>query len=283
MTDELPQLPRRARDSHKGDFGRAVLAGGSRGMTGAIALAGVAALRGGAGLVTLAVPDCCLEVVAGFEPCYMTVPVPCDQAGRFSAAAFDALPPLLARATAAAIGPGLGRSDSLTRGVRACYASLASPLVVDADALNALAAHPDGLAGPGGPRIITPHPGEWDRLCPTAGRTTQEREERAIEVAARLQIVVVLKGHRTLITDGTRSAHNQTGNPGMATGGVGDVLTGLITALLCQGLGPWEAARLAVHVHGLAGDLAARQLTEVAMVASDLLRVLPAAFAQLSV
>ena len=183
---------------------------------------------------------------------------------------------------AIAIGPGLGRSAELNRWVRRCYGSLEAPMVVDADALNALAVQPQALSEPGGPRIITPHPGEWARLCPALAGSDGDREQQAVRLAAELRVVVVLKGHRTLVTDGERTAHNETGNPGMATGGTGDVLTGVITALLAQGLPPWEAARLGVHVHGLAGDLAARQLTQVAMVASDLLRFLPGAFEQLA-
>ena len=279
--NDLPRLARRAADSHKGDFGRALVVGGSRGMSGAIAMAGMATLRGGAGLVKLAVPDVCLETVASFEPSYMTLPLPCDRAGRIAAAAKESINELAPDFTCIACGPGLGRSDELTELVAWMYRSLEQPVVFDADALNALAAHARRLADPAGPRIITPHPGEFRRLISDGKPALGELPARAVELAAQHKIIVVLKGHRTLITDGHREARNNTGNPGMATGGSGDVLTGLITALVCQGLAPFEAAQLAVYIHGLAGDLAAEQVGQVSLIASDLLRYLPAAFLQL--
>ena len=269
-TDNIPRLPPRADDSHKGHYGRALLIGGSRGMTGAIALTGMSTLRSGAGLATLAVPGVCLECVAGLDPCYTTIPLPCDPQGRVAEEAREQLIELAGRFTAAALGPGLGRGDGLDRLVRTLYTTLTLPMVCDADALNALAQHPDGLSSPGGPRIMTPHPGEFNRLTGGSASGPKEREELAHELARSHGIVMVLKGHRTLVTDGTHHQHNQTGNPGMATGGAGDVLTGVITALLCQGLGPWDAARLAAHVHGLAGDCAARRLSMVAMTARDI-------------
>jgi NAD(P)H-hydrate epimerase len=154
-------------------------------------------------------------------------------------------------------------------------------MVVDADGLNALAAQPDALALPGGPRVITPHPGEFQRLCGAGAHDPAAQESRAVEVARAARIIVVLKGHHTLVTDGRRSVRNTTGNPGMATAGSGDVLTGIITALLGQGLGPWDAARLGVHMHGLAGDIAARELTQWAMTARDIVTRLPQAWKEL--
>jgi NAD(P)H-hydrate epimerase len=165
--------------------------------------------------------------------------------------------------------------------VRTLFTTLPCPLVVDADGLNALARCPEVLAAPGGPRILTPHPGEFRRLTSVPEADAQRQQNRAIELARQHQIVIVLKGHQTLVTDGTRSVGNRTGNPGMATGGAGDVLTGIVTALVGQGLGAWEAARLGTHVHGLAGDLAAQQRTQVALTARDLLEYLPAAWRQL--
>jgi len=280
----LPRLPARQPDSHKGDFGTALLIGGSRGMAGSIALAGMAALRGGAGLVRLAVPDVCLDTVASFEPSYMTAALPCDALGRIAAGSRAVLEPLLASATAIACGPGLSRSNDLTELVGWLYASVAQPAVFDADALNALSAQADVLARPGGPRVLTPHPGEFRRLIGGSFIGDSDRpprealENRAVELAARTGTVLVLKGHRTLVTDGRQRAHNITGNPGMATGGTGDVLTGLITALLCQGLSAFDAARLGTRIHGLAGDLAAAELGQTSLVASDLVRFLPAAF-----
>jgi NAD(P)H-hydrate epimerase len=277
--NELPRLPPRRPEAHKGDFGTALIVGGSRGMAGAAALAGMAALRGGAGLVRLAVPETVLDTVARFEPSYMTIPLPADAAGRIAAGALDRILEAAQPATAIACGPGLGRSFELDQIVVRLYQEIAKPMVFDADALNALAAESDVLAHPGGPRILTPHPGEFARLI---GKKLpgEEAQEAAIELAARCGIVVVLKGHRTLVTDGRRRALNATGNPGMATGGSGDVLTGLITALVCQKMEPFDAARLGVHLHGLAGDLAADDLSQVSLIASDLIQYLPEAFSE---
>jgi ADP-dependent NAD(P)H-hydrate dehydratase len=274
----LPKLAPRAPDSHKGDFGRALLIGGSRGMSGAIALAGMAALRGGAGLVTLAVPETCLDVVAGHEPSYMTIPLACDAEGRLTSAAAKKVDDSAAKATAVAIGPGLGQSPALVELVTGWYTSLAVPVVMDADALNALAQRRDVLSRPGGPRILTPHPGEFARLVDQRLSSREAQESLAHRYAMDWRAVIVLKGHHTLVTDGQKFAHNPTGNPGMATGGCGDVLTGVITALLCQGLSPFEAARLGAYIHGVSGDLAAAELGQVSMIASDLIRFLPAAF-----
>jgi hydroxyethylthiazole kinase-like uncharacterized protein yjeF len=274
----LPVLPPRAPDSHKGDFGRGLLIGGSIGMTGAISLAGYAALRSGAGLVQLAVPAPCLSTVAQFEPSYMTAPLPSDDDGRICITARHKLAALAEPATAVACGPGLGRSPSLTDLVGWLYTTLTQPAVFDADALNALADRSERLLNPGGPRVLTPHPGEFRRLSGvdrSAGR--EELEQLACDLAGRWRAVIVLKGHRTLITDGHRKAHNATGNPGMATGGTGDVLTGVITALLCQGLAAFEAAQLGAYLHGLAGDLAAAEFGQVSLIARDLVNQLPAA------
>jgi ADP-dependent NAD(P)H-hydrate dehydratase len=290
--DPLPRLPEREPVSHKGDYGRALLVGGSRGMSGAIALAGMATLRSGAGLVTLAVPRSVQDVVAAMEPSYMTFGL-LDDDGQIDRAAADAVIKLAAKATAVALGPGLGRSDALAELVAELYAAIAVPMVVDADALVALAERRDALARPGGPRVLTPHPGEFARLTgrspdaasQIASTNDRHRSEAASELAARDstgRTVAVLKGHRTIVADAHRASVNQTGNPGMATGGSGDSLTGIITGLMCQGLSPWDAARLGVHLHGLAGDLAARQLGQVSLIARDLIDYLPAAFRELS-
>jgi ADP-dependent NAD(P)H-hydrate dehydratase len=272
----LPTLPPRAPDSHKGTFGTALIIGGSRGMTGAVTLAGMAALRGGAGLVRLAVADRCLETVAAYEPSYMTAPLSCDADGRISGAAHARIVELARAATVVAIGPGLGRSPDLDRLVRQLYKEIALPMVCDADALNALSADRDALGQHAGPRVFTPHPGEFARLVGEEYPAV-ERDAAALELAARCNVVVVLKGHHTFVTDGRRHWHNSTGNPGMATGGSGDSLTGLITALACQHLEPYEAARLGVYLHGLAGDLAAKELGMPSLIASDIVRFLPAA------
>jgi ADP-dependent NAD(P)H-hydrate dehydratase len=277
MKTELPHLPPRAPDSHKGDFGRVLLIGGSRGMPGSISLAGMAALRSGAGLVTLAVPAACHSIVAGFEPSYMAAPMPDDSGGRLDAAALPEIRKLIERATVVAIGPGLGQSAEVTELVTTLFREVSAPMVVDADGLNALATRRYSLADHAGPRVLTPHPGEFARLTGKSG-PPKDRIEAATALAAQTSLVVLLKGHGTVITDGARHAINSTGNPGMATGGTGDVLTGIIAALLAQGLGPFEAAQLGAHIHGLAGDLAAAELGEVSLIASDLIRFLSKAF-----
>jgi NAD(P)H-hydrate epimerase len=282
MTTTLPRLPPREPTSHKGDFGRALLIGGSQGMAGAIALAGMAALRSGAGLVKLATPNACQATVAAFEPSLMTVSLPGDAHGRIAAWALPLLQQLAEEATVVACGPGLGRSDELVEVVGWLYQSLPQPMVVDADALNALAQQPEVLEKAGGPRVLTPHPGEFARLIGRDKFPPDQRESLARELANRTGAVVVLKGQRSVVTDGRQLAINTTGNPGMATGGTGDVLTGIITAIVCQGLSPYDAARLGVYVHGLAGDLAAADLGQVAMIASDLVAYLPQAWRQVS-
>ncbi len=276
-SDDLPRLPARDAEAHKGSFGSALVVGGSQGMAGAVALAGMAALRGGSGLVRLAVPETCQDSVAGFEPSYVTIALPADDDGRIAAAAEKPITELCEWATAVACGPGMGRSDELNELVGRLYQDIAKPMIVDADALNALATRPELLGKHAGPRILTPHPGEFARLVGVEKVPTDQRRSMAMELAGRSDAVVVLKGHRTVVTDGESTWINTTGNPGMATGGSGDVLTGLITALVCQGLSATDAARLGVHLHGLAGDLAAAELGQVSLIASDLIRFLPEA------
>lgn len=277
---QLPQLRTRATDSHKGTFGRVLIVGGSRGMTGAPSLSGIAALKSGAGLVTVAIPDPCLDAVAAHNMCYMTVPLPADKTGRISADASSELSDLAARSTSLGLGPGMSGGDGVATVVADLYANYAGPMVVDADALNALAALPDGLPAATGPRILTPHIGEFRRLMGKPDLTTEECRAAAQEFAAANNVILLLKGPGTLVSDGTLLFTNTTGNPGMATGGAGDVLTGVITALLGQGYSAIEAAALGAHIHGLAGDLAAQEIGQVSMNADDILAFLPQAFRQ---
>ena len=283
---DIATLVRRLSDrpaaAHKGDFGRALLIGGSRGMSGAIALAGKATLRSGAGLVTLAVPEKILATVASFEPSYMTAALPCDKVGRISDAAKATLEPFVESVTAIACGPGLGRGDGVRQLVAWLYESCPKPVVFDADALNALASLDSGLPKRVAPsessRILTPHPGEFARLVGRRIDDRGEQQQAAQQFAAQHNVVVALKGSGTIVTDGRQTAINATGNPGMATGGTGDVLTGMIVAMLCQGLAPFDAVRVAVHIHGRAGDLAAASLGQISLIASDLIEYLPQAF-----
>ena len=270
----LPTPAARQVDAHKGDFGRVLVIAGSRGMSGAACLAATAALRGGAGLVTAAIPQGIQALVAGFEPSYLTAGLPEDEQGRIKSSSKKLLFELLAAQDAAAIGPGLGQSLGLQELVGDVYESVAIPLVVDADALNLLARRPYLLKRATGsaPRVLTPHPGEFARLTGLESAVIQQdRERHAVDFARRNEVILVLKGHRTLITDGRRLAVNQTGNSGLATGGTGDVLTGVITALLAQKIPAFEAAQLGAHVHGLAGDQAAEEYSKPGMIASDLL------------
>jgi NAD(P)H-hydrate epimerase len=211
-----------------------------------------------------------------------------DENGQFAPTAADEIREFGQAADVIALGPGLGRREILTAFAQRLYREVRQPMVVDADALFALAEAPGMLERPGGPRVLTPHPGEFARL---AGNGISDSLIRSGEGSDRVTTatalarrdpngttVVVLKGHQTVVTDGAKFSINHTGNPGMATGGSGDVLTGIITALLCQGLTPFDAARLGTHVHGLAGDLAAAELGQVSLIASDLINFLPRAF-----
>jgi NAD(P)H-hydrate epimerase len=249
-------------------------------MAGAIAMAGLAAARVGAGLVRLAVPDRCLETVAAFSPCAMTIPLPDDDEGRIALPAAEVLEHRLAKSTCVALGPGLGQSRELQILVRRVLKRMTCPMVMDADGLNNLAEDAARVfAQCNAPVVITPHPGEWSRLCgvPAGDRTGQCRA--AVDFAQQTKVVVVLKGHRTLVTDGLSAVWNTTGTPAMATGGSGDVLTGAITALICQGMPPRDAAHLGVHVHGLAAEMAAEQLGAQVVLPTELIGFLPRALA----
>ena len=279
---DLPRLPPRLRDSSKRDYGRVLVVGGAAGMAGAPALAAMAAVRSGAGLVEAVVPNGVVTIAAGFDPCVMTRGLPDGPEGTFSAAAVD---PILTRARAAhaiAVGPGLGRSAQVRDLVARLWREIEVPGVFDADALFALGA--GGTAAPhAAPRIITPHAGELLRLlglepADERGRDRSWLEDRAAELAAAGDVTVVLKGPGTLVVDRHSAHRNDTGNPGMAKGGSGDVLTGIVAALLGQGLAPMAAARLGVWVHGRAGDAAAADIGEVSMTPRDLLDRLGPAF-----
>ena len=260
-----PKLPRRLPDSHKGTYGRVLVVAGSAGMAGAAVLAGSAALRGGAGLVTVACPAAIQDVVAIGNPCYTTFGFRSSQEVLDRAAACDVL----------AVGPGLGTQPYTAELVLALVLQLPDkPIVLDADGLNNLAPIPD-LRARSAPLVMTPHPGEFAKLLGTTTADVQaNREPLAVEFAKTHNVILLLKGHRTLVTDGDRIYTNATGNPGMATGGCGDVLTGLIAALIGQNLSAFDASCLGAHVHGRAGDLAAAEVGQTALIASDLLSYL---------
>jgi NAD(P)H-hydrate epimerase len=264
-------VPARAADSHKGDFGRVLVIAGSLGRSGAAHLAAIGALRSGAGLVTIATPKSCLPIVAAMAPEYMTEGLEETAAGTIDYAALDRV--LEFKADVIAVGPGLGQSPGTSAFVLGLVERAGVPLVIDADALNAFAGDPDRLIGRDGVDVvITPHPGEMARLLNTSVEAVQhDRLRHATEFAAHHRVHVVLKGHRTIIAGpDNRAFINLTGNSGMATGGTGDLLTGMIAAWFGQLLDAEAACKLAVYLHGAAGDLAEADEGDVALVAGDI-------------
>lgn len=263
--------PPRDQNTHKGDYGRILILAGSEGFTGAPSLAAKGALRTGAGLIFTGVPRTVYPIVAAKLDAPMVFPLP-DREGRLSADALDMILEKLETADACLLGPGMGRSTGVEALVLALIRRCRCPLVLDADGINAAAGHIDVLRGAACPVILTPHEGEFRRLtqAPETDRITG-----AIALARETGTIVLRKGHETVITDGSRTYVNRTGNAGMATGGSGDVLAGILAALLGQGVPPLEAAAAAAWLHGRAGDLAAGRLGQYAMGPLDLLEALP--------
>ena len=296
----LPALPRRSADAHKGDFGPVLVIGGSVGMVGAPALSALASLRSGAGLVTIAVPAGIQLAAVTLCPCATTLPLPETAAGQIDPDAslhlleehgwFDKRPDVVA------VGPGVGNGQvgyarSLWRLIDRFRCEAGVPVVIDADALNLVATNVESkplwrtLRHPN--TVITPHPGEmarWHGKTPAAIQADRERfaTETATAMGSDVDVnglpIVVLKGAGTIVTDGQSRYVNKTGNPGMATGGTGDVLTGVIAALMAQGMTRLDAAVLGVHLHGLAGDIAAKRHGQISLIATDLVGALPEAF-----
>lgn len=275
-------LRTRQRDAHKGTFGHVVVAGGSTGYSGAVVLAARAAVRGGAGLVTAAVPEHLVQVVDAGSIESMTLGLPKEGKGWSCVAVEPLLQTIVERASrgALALGPGLGLSDGARVLARQVVTRSAAPVVLDADGISAFAGDAKALLARDSDLVITPHPGELARLLGvSASAVVESRWEHARQAARETGAVVVLKGRQTLIADPALGTWvNPTGNPGMASGGSGDVLTGVIAALLAQGLDPPSAARLGVYAHGLSGDLAAERWGEISMAACDLVDELGAAF-----
>jgi len=272
----------RSSDSHKGDYGRVLIVAGSLGKTGAAHLAGISALRSGAGLVTIATPTSCLPLVAALAPEYMTLPL-AERDGDLDPDGIDAI--LETARDVLAVGPGLGQGPGVRAFMQRLLDVATMPLVIDADGLNAFAGDPDALSGrEGRPVIITPHPGELGRLVGMSAHEVQaSRVEIARNFASAQRLYVVLKGHRTLIvTPDEKVFINPTGNPGMATGGSGDVLTGMVAAWLAQLLDAEAACKLAVYLHGVAGDLAEAAIGQVGMTARDISERLGQAVLELS-
>ena len=270
----------RPRDSHKGMYGHVLVVGGSLGKSGAAAMAGMAALRSGAGLVTVATAQSVLPTVAGFAPELMTEPLPETEQGTISLRARDSgrLESIMKGITVLAVGPGISRQEETAEFVRDLVKTSPLPMVLDADGLNAFEGRAQELAGR--PLVITPHPGEMARLAQLSTKQIQQDRLRvAREFATRHKITTVLKGNRTLIAqaDGTVWV-NPTGNPGMASGGMGDILTGMVAGLLAQTTHGLTGVLAAVYLHGLAGDVACEKTGEQSLIATDLLAALPEAF-----
>ena len=267
----LSILPERDPFGHKGTFGKVLLLCGSRGFTGAAYLAAMGALRSGAGLVYLGVPESiyAIEAVKLNEPVVFPLP---DVDGKLSAEAIPQILNRLPAMDAILIGCGLGISEGTLAVVKAVLETAVCPVVLDADGINVLSGHMDILRGRQYPTILTPHDGEFRRV---GGSVGDDRMASAGAFASEFGCVLLLKGHRTCITDGQTGYVNGTGNPGMAVGGSGDVLAGILTGLLGQGIEPLKAAACAAWLHGAAGDLCASELGQYAMLPTDMLSALP--------
>jgi hydroxyethylthiazole kinase-like uncharacterized protein yjeF len=276
-----PLIGQRPLDANKGTFGHVLVIGGSVGKAGSVAMAGMAALRSGAGLSTVATPKSALATVAGFHPEVMTEPLDETDAGTISTRASERVDALIKGMTALAVGPGISRNPETSEFVRSLVVKCKTPLVLDADGLNAFEGRAGELNGKGRCLVITPHPGEMARLTgSTVAAVQRDRINVARTFAREHELIVVLKGHRTLIAqpDGTVWV-NTTGNPGMATGGTGDILTGMVAGLIAQNREHVvEAVIATVHLHGLAGDVARESMGEHSLVATDLVKALPEAF-----
>ena len=266
----LSILPDRAVDAHKGNFGRLLLLCGSRGYTGAAYLAAMGALRSGAGLVFLGVPESIYAIEAVKLNEAIVFPLP-DEDGKYRASAIPEILKRLPQMDAVLLGPGLGQGESVFAVVQAVLEHAACPVVLDADGINLVAPHKDIVRGRTAPTILTPHAGEFARL----GGVCEDRKAAAEQMARDLHCIMLLKGHNTVITDGCRTYVNPTGNPGMAVGGSGDVLAGIITALLGQRIDPLRASACGAWLHGAAGDICAEEIGQYGMLPTDMVQVLP--------
>jgi len=277
----IPQLPARKPDAHKGDFGKVLIVGGSRSMVGAPALAGLAALRSGAGLVRIAIPQSIQPVAAQLVPCATTIALPEDRKGCIRRDAITELLHACQDNDSVVVGPGMGSGSDLKAVLETIMTQCPKPLLIDADGLNGLAALGQSHFQLKPATVLTPHPGEMKRLWKAWFREAlpAKRETQAETLAQRTQAIVILKGSATVVTDGTRTYVNDTGNPGLATGGCGDVLSGSIGALLAlgtkeKGFNPLDAAILGVWAHGKAADVAVEKFGQVGLTAADLPEVI---------
>ena len=266
----LSILPDRKSDTHKGDYGKILLLCGSHGYTGAAELSALGALRSGAGLVYLGVPECIynIEAIKLTEPIVFSLP---HENGMLSCDAMEQIMAHAKQMDAVLIGPGLGISQGTREIVKTILKQFCGPVVLDADGIKLIAEHKDILRERTYPTILTPHMGEFQALV----GQVDDRLNCAISAARDLGIIIALKGHETIITDGYMHYRNNTGNPGMAVGGSGDMLSGMIVSLLGQKIPSLEATAAAVWLHGATGDICAEQIGEYGMIPSDMLKVLP--------
>ncbi len=278
----IPHLPPRAKDAHKGTFGKAMIIAGSVGMSGAAALAGKAALRSGAGLVRIAVPKSILPTVASIEPSYTTIALPDDTKGQISKKALNIITENIMENDVVAFGCGVGLSPSVRSILDMLISRENLKLVIDADGLNNICKIKNWPEINKADLVLTPHPGEMKRLWQGLYREPlpDDRLEQAVQLAQRTKTTVLLKGAGTVVTNGKKAYINTTGNPGMATAGSGDVLTGIIAALIGQGMNNFDAASYGSYIHGLAGDLAAEELGRISLIATDIIDALPVAFSE---
>ena len=269
------ELPKRRRNTHKGDYGRALIIAGSVGYTGAPALSARAASKMGAGLVSVGVPKSIYEVTAVKLDEEMPFPLPGDAKGRLAANAASEILRNSKKSDVCLIGPGLGSSDDISELVQSIVRFSETPIILDADGLNAIASNVDILNQATCPMVLTPHPGEFERL---GGGSTDDRLQAARDFASKYGCILVLKGHRTIIALPNGIAYiNTTGGPAMAKGGTGDVLAGMITALIAQRIPLVHAVIKAIYIHGLAGDMCASKFGEYSVTASDIIEMLPGA------
>lgn len=274
----------RKKDSHKGDYGKVFILAGSPGMTGAACLSALAVFRAGSGLVYLGIPKSLNDIVESKLTEVITVPLPETEQKTLSVKSFKKIESIVNNCDVFLIGPGLGRNDSTQNLIRRIILEIDKPIVLDADGINAFESKIELLNKRRTKSLIlTPHLGEFSRLLNTLVRKIKEnRRSFAKDFAREFNLTLVLKGYRTVVLSRDRDIYtNNTGNPGMATAGSGDVLSGLIAGLKAQGLSDFEASCLGVYIHGKAGDIAARKYTEISMIAGDILEYIPFALKEL--
>ncbi|MCX7927924.1 MAG: NAD(P)H-hydrate dehydratase [Candidatus Omnitrophica bacterium] len=280
-----PQLLLRKKNSHKGDYGHVLIVGGSLRFSGAVALAAEAASRSGTGLVTVAIPRSIVNIFLKKKPKeIMTLPLKDTKNGTLSLSCFNQIKSFLKNIDVLAIGCGLTQESQTQRFIRKVIKEVSCPQVIDADGINALVGHLELIKNRKQDIILTPHPGEMARLLHiSVDKIQKDRKNIALEFVRRYNVILVLKGYETIVASNLNGIFvNNTGNPGMAKGGSGDVLTGIIAAFRAQGLNAFDAAKYGVYLHGLAGDIASKKFTQIAMTASDIITNIPNAIKKCS-